>query len=341
MISEVMLTKSATLFEMSSNKDLPWVEKYRPQNLDQIVSHQDMLQTINQYLAANALPHLLFYGPPGTGKTTTAHAIARQLYGNNYKAMVLELNASDDRGINVVRDQIKRFASTRMIFGKGHKLIILDESDAMTNPAQSALRRIMEKYTTNVRFIMICNYPEKIIPALQSRCTLFRFAPLPEKDAAEYLERIAKEEQLDITEDGIKALLTLGIGDLRRSVNLMQTTSLSSKAVNEATVYQCAGYPLPEEIRIQLDNLLNQSIDSAVENLDKLRTEKGLTILDIIRELHRQTILLQLEPMTLANILDLLSGIEKRIAEGANEKIQTSAVAAAYQMVRMELDKTK
>ena len=323
----------------SKSENLPWVEKYRPQTFSQIVSHEAVISTISKLIESNCLPHLLFYGPPGTGKTTMAHAVATQLFGKNYKSMVLELNASDDRGIDVVRDQIKRFASTRMIFGNGHKLIILDESDAMTNTAQAALRRIMEKYSSNVRFIMICNYPEKLIPALRSRCTEFRFPPLPVEKAAEYLNNIAKEEKLEYEPKGIDALLTLGLGDLRRSINLLQTTALATNLITEANVYLCAGYPLPDEIKAQLQNLTNQSLEAAIKSLDQLRTERGLALLDIIRELHRQTVLMELPPMALANILDNLSQIEKRVAEGCSEKIQTIAIAAAYQLLRKDLDK--
>jgi replication factor C subunit 3/5 len=326
---------------LARSDQLPWVEKYRPSDLTQIVSHDAAISTIRKLIQEKCLPHLLFYGPPGTGKTTTAHAIAHELYGPKLGAMVLELNASDERGIDVVRDQIKRFASSRMIFGTGHKLIILDESDAMTNPAQAALRRIMEKYSSNVRFIMICNYPEKIIPALRSRCTEFRYPPLPEVDARNFLETVAREEKLDITADGVTALLELGIGDLRRSLNLMQTTALATSVVNESNVYQCAGYPLPDEIRGELQNLLNQPLQTTVASLETLRNEKGLALLDILRELHKQTMLLELPSLCLANLLDALSQIEKRIAEGCSERIQTYAIASAYQKLRMELDNVR
>jgi replication factor C subunit 3/5 len=317
---------------------LPWVEKYRPGTLSEVVSHDSAISTIRKLIEQHCLPHLLFYGPPGTGKTTTAHAIAHELYGPKFGPMVLELNASDDRGIDVVREQVKRFASNRVMFGTGHKLIILDESDAMTNPAQAALRRIMEKFSSNVRFVMICNYPEKLIPALRSRCTEFRFPPLPEAHSRQFLEDIARQEGLEWTPDGIGALMRLSLGDLRRSLNLMQTTSLASGVINEATVYQCAGYPLPEEIREQLQGLLNQPLEAAVAGLDTLRSDRGLALLDIVSELHQQTVLLELPGMALANIIDNLAQIEKRIAEGGSDKIQTKAIAAAYQILRLQLD---
>lgn len=320
---------------------LPWVERYRPAHLSDIVSHEAAISTIHKLISQNCLPHLLFYGPPGTGKTTTAHAIARELYGDKYGPMVLELNASDDRGIDVIREQVKRFASTRVIFGTGHKLIILDESDAMTNPAQAALRRIMETCSNNVRFIMICNYPEKLIPALRSRCTEFRYPPLPHDDAAKFLRTVAEGEHLEITDDGIDALITLGTGDLRRSLNLMQTTAMATDVVNENNVYRCAGYPLPSEVKAVLQSLMNQPMESAAQSLDEMRKDRGLALLDVVRELHRQTVLLDMPPMALANVIDRLSQVEKRVAEGCSEEIQVAAIAAIYHALRRELDDAK
>jgi replication factor C subunit 3/5 len=153
--------------------NLPWVEKYRPSALQELISHEDIIKTIRKFISEDKLPHLLFYGPPGTGKTSTILACAKEIYSTKEcNSMVLELNASDDRGINVVRGQILNFASTRTIFNSGYKLVILDEADSMTNDAQNALRRIIEKFTENVRFCLICNYLSKIIPALQSRYVL-------------------------------------------------------------------------------------------------------------------------------------------------------------------------
>ena len=322
----------------SRQENLPWVERFRPQNLSEIISHDAARSTIEKLIDKNCLPHLLFYGPPGTGKTTTAHAIASRLYGKQRQQMVLELNASDDRGIGIIRDQVKRFASTRVIFGSGHKLIILDESDAMTRDAQAALRRIMEKYSSNVRFIMICNYPERIIPALRSRCTEFRFPPLPVNDAKVYLTGVAEKMNLECTDDGIEALIQLGNGDLRRCLNLMQTTAMATNMITAENVYQCSGYPEPQQIKDQLSFLLNQPLESAIASLNKLRIEKGLSLLDIVCELHRQAVLIDFQPMTLANLIDNLAQIERRIAEGTSEAIETAALASAFQMARIELD---
>lgn len=202
--------------------------------------HQDILATINKFVDSNRLPHLLLYGPPGTGKTSTVLALARRIYGaENIRQMVLELNASDDRGIDVVREQIKTFASTKQIFSLGSssarsglasfKLIILDEADAMTNTAQMALRRIMEKYTANTRFCIIANYSHKLSPALLSRCTRFRFSPLKERDIRVLVDKVIEEENVKIMPDATDALVRLSRGDMRRALNVLQACHASSE----------------------------------------------------------------------------------------------------------------
>jgi replication factor C subunit 3/5 len=203
---------------------------------------------------------MLFYGPPGTGKTSTALALAKHMYGKSIEAMTLELNASDDRGINIVRNEIQDFASTRTMMSNKFKFIILDECDAMTKDAQMALRRVMEKYVKNARFCLICNYVSKIIPALQSRCTRFRFQPLPEEFVKARLEYICDEEHIEKDESGVDAVMRLGCGDMRRALNLLQSTCMSAGRVAEDAAYQCAGKPLPSDIDAIATCLFNESL---------------------------------------------------------------------------------
>jgi replication factor C subunit 3/5 len=236
--------RSAANLPVEAEDTLPWVEKYRPASLEEVSGHQDILATINRFVDSNRLPHLLLYGPPGTGKTSTILALARRIYGRqNVRQMVLELNASDDRGIDVVREQIKTFASTKQIFSMlpanhesngpngvaRYKLIILDEADAMTATAQMALRRIMEKYTANTRFCVIANYAHKLSPALLSRCTRFRFSPLKEVDIRMLVDRVIAEESVHIEAEATDALVKLSKGDMRRALNVLQACHASSK----------------------------------------------------------------------------------------------------------------
>ncbi|KAJ0019917.1 hypothetical protein NQD34_007486, partial [Periophthalmus magnuspinnatus] len=285
---------------------------------------------VQRFITEDRLPHLLFYGPPGTGKTSTILACAKQLYKDReFSSMVLELNASDDRGIDVVRGPILSFASTRTIFKKGFKLVILDEADAMTQDAQNALRRVIEKFTENTRFCLICNYLSKIIPALQSRCTRFRFGPLVPEQMIPRLEHVIQQEKvIDISPDGMKALVTLSSGDMRRSLNILQSTSMAYGKVTEVSVYTCTGHPLRSDIANILDWSLNQNFTTA------LKTLKGLALHDILTEVHLLIHRVDFPPSIRMDLLIKLADIEHRLASGTNEKIQLSSMVAAFQAVR-------
>ncbi|XP_015605396.1 replication factor C subunit 5 [Cephus cinctus] len=310
---------------------LPWVEKYRPAKLDDLISHEDIISTINKFIKEDQLPHLLFYGPPGTGKTSTILACARQLYKPaQFNSMVLELNASDSRGIQIVRGPILNFASTRTMFNSGFKLIILDEADAMTNDAQNALRRIIEKYTDNVRFCIICNYLYKIIPALQSRCTKFRFGPLDPEQIIPRLEHVIAEEKVEATEDGKKALMTLSGGDMRRVLNVLQSTWLAFGSVTEQTVYTCVGHPLPRDIQTILHWLLNESYLLAYCKIEELKVNKGLALQDILVQLHLFVSKLELPKENMINLLIKMAEIEKRLIAGTSESVQLNSLISAF-----------
>uniref|UniRef100_A0A672YM99 Activator 1 subunit 5 n=1 Tax=Sphaeramia orbicularis TaxID=375764 RepID=A0A672YM99_9TELE len=287
-----------------------------------------ILSTIQRFISEDRLPHLLFYGPPGTGKTSTILACAKQLYKDKeFNSMVLELNASDDRGIDVVRGPILSFASTRTIFKKGFKLVILDEADAMTQDAQNALRRVIEKFTENTRFCLICNYLSKIIPALQSRCTRFRFGPLSPDQMIPRLD-------INITPDGMKAIVTLSSGDMRRSLNILQSTSMAYGNVTEDTVYTCTGHPLRSDIANILDWSLNQDFTTAYNQILQLKTLKGLALHDILTEVHLLIHKVDFPPSIRIGLLIKLADVEHRLASGTNEKIQLSSMVAAFQAVR-------
>eukprot|EP01031_Cornospumella_fuschlensis_P038800 gene38800-47188_t len=320
---------------------LPWVEKYRPSSLDDLIAHEDIIKILNQLIDNNKLPHLLFYGPPGTGKTSTIIACAKKMYGEHYGSMTLELNASDDRGIDVVRDQIKEFAGTKKLFSSGVKLIILDEADAMTGDAQAALRRVIEKYTSNTRFCLVCNYVNKIIPALQSRCTRFRFSPLKPEQIRARLQDIVTAEKVHITAQGQEALISLSGGDMRRVLNLLQSAHMTythlqgseggvggseEVVIDEKEVYLTAGAALPGVIHAIVTALLNQPYIEAYQFIVKAIDEFGYALTDIVTEINKIILTRQLPDQGMAFILDKLSNIELRLSHGGNERLQLGAL---------------
>lgn len=280
---------------------------------------------------------IFFFSRTGTGKTSTIVAAAKRMYGSeaSFKAMTLELNASDSRGIDVVRNEIKEFAGTKQLFTKDSvKLIILDEADAMTNDAQFALRRIIEKYAKNARFCMICNYVSKIIPALQSRCTRFRFAPLKVEQIRGRLEHVAQSENCQTTLDGIDAILRLSGGDMRRVLNLLQSTAMSFEVVDEASVYLTSGAPLPKDVDRILELLMNYKFQNAMEEITKICTTKGYALADILQDLTIKVAALDADSMTLGHLLDGMSSVEHRLAFGTDEKLQIASLVGVFVKTR-------
>ncbi|KAK9845912.1 hypothetical protein WJX81_005806 [Elliptochloris bilobata] len=323
--------------KLALDKDAPWVEKYRPRTLDDVAAHKEIVDTIKRLVKENRLPHVLFYGPPGTGKTSTILAVARQLYGNAVSNMVLELNASDDRGINIVRQQVVDFASTRTIFSKQFKLVVLDECDAMTKDAQFALRRVIEKYTRNTRFCLICNYVSKIIPALQSRCTRFRFPPLPGDYVRERLQYVIELEGVKLGPGGMDALITLGAGDMRRTLNILQATHMASGEVSEQTAYLCTGSPLPTDIEAIAQALFNEDFVDVFERIGAMQIAKGLALVDIVQQLLPWVFRIGMPAKVRIALVEALGDVEHRLAFGTSERLQLGSLVAAFATARGEL----
>uniref|UniRef100_A0A7N0TMW5 AAA+ ATPase domain-containing protein n=1 Tax=Kalanchoe fedtschenkoi TaxID=63787 RepID=A0A7N0TMW5_KALFE len=301
----------------ADSKATPWVEKYRPQSLDDVAAHRDIVDTIDRLTSEKKLPHLLLYGPPGTGKTSTILAVARKLYGVQYHNMILELNASDDRGIDIVRQQIQDFASTQSFsFGTkaSVKLVLLDEADAMTKDAQFALRR-----------------------ALQSRCTRFRFAPLDAIHVTERLKHVIQAEGLDVPESGLAALVRLSNGDMRKALNILQSTHMASQQITEEAVYLCTGNPLPKDIEQIAYWLLNETFADSYNHISSMKATKGLALIDIVREVTMFVFNVKMPADVRVLLINNLSDIEYRLTFGCNEKLQLGSLIATFARARSSL----
>jgi replication factor C small subunit len=314
--------------ESRAGRDEIWIEKYRPRRLDDIVGQDPIVERLSSYVERNDLPHLLFSGQAGIGKSTAALAIARELYGEDWQEHFLELNASDQRGIDVVRERIKSFA--RSSFG-GHdyRIIFLDEADSLTSDAQSALRRTMEQFSNNVRFVLSCNYSSQIIDPIQSRCAVFRFAPLGDDAIAEQLRIIADEEDIEVTDDGIDALIYAADGDMRKAINGLQAASVTGDTVEEDAVFAITATARPEEIEEMVTQALDGDFLAARSTLDELLTDEGIAGGDVIDQLHRTVWDFDLDDEAAVRLLDRIGKADYRITTGANERIQLEALLAS------------
>ncbi|WP_324664750.1 replication factor C small subunit [Haloarcula sediminis] len=314
--------------ESRAGREEVWIEKYRPQSLADVKGHEDIVGRLQSYVDRNDLSHFLFSGPAGTGKTTCASAIARELYGEDWRENFLELNASDERGIDVVRDRIKNFARTSF-GGHEYRIIFLDEADALTSDAQSALRRTMEQFSNNVRFILSCNYSSQIIDPIQSRCSVFRFSPLGDEAIEAEIRHIASEEDIELTDAGLDALVYAAGGDMRKAINGLQAASVSGDVVDEAAVYAITSTARPEEIHGMVQSALDGDFTAARATLDRLLTEEGIAGGDIIDQLHRSIWEFEVEDRAAVRILERVGETDYRITQGANERVQLEAMLAS------------
>jgi len=309
------------------------VEKYRPQTLEEVVGQDHIIQRLKRYVNDKSMPNLMFTGPAGVGKTTTAIALAKQILGEYWKQNFLELNASDARGIDTVRKDIKSFCRLKAI-GAPFRIIFLDEVDNMTKDAQHALRREMEMYTKTSSFILSCNYSSKIIDPIQSRCAIFRFAPIKGHQVIKRLEIISKAENVNYTPGGLESIVYFAEGDMRRAVNILQSSASLGEEITEESVHEVVSKARPRDVRRIINLTIDGDFMGARDLLREVMVVQGTSGEDMVTQIYQEVSRMAMEELVSAeNYIDMVDNIGKydyRIREGANPRIQLEALLTTF-----------
>ena len=298
-------------------KKIPWIEKYRPSSLDDIIGNEQTIKRLKSIANDKNMPHLLLSGPSGTGKTTSIYCLSKKILGDNLtNEGILELNASDERGIDVVRGKIKMFAQKKILLpNNAHKIIILDEADSMTCSAMQAMRRTMEQYAQTTRFVFVCNDSTKIIEPIQSRCSMIRYSKLEKEDISFQLKKISKNENIEIKEDGINAITFISDGDMRQSVNILQSCSSGFKVINEENIFYIADIPHPKKIENIIFNCIENKVNDSLNQIIKIY-ENGYSSSDIIGTLYKVCKNIDIPDEIKLNILKEIGFTQLRISSG-------------------------
>jgi replication factor C small subunit len=307
-----------------------WTEKYRPEKFEEVVGQQEIIKRVKSLVQSLNIPHLLLAGPAGTGKSTLALITVKELFGQTWKDNYLELNASDERGIDVVRQKVKDFARTKSIGNVPFKVIFLDEADALTKEAQQALRRTMENYTNTCRFILSCNYSSRIIDPIQSRCVVFRFKILEKKDIINVIKKIAEKENLKLTEDAHETLYEASEGDCRKAINLLQATASVSLDINAEMISMILSSAKPKDIKVVLDYALAGDFVNARDKLLDVMLKESVSGTDIIKSIQKEIWNLQIDPEIKVRLTEKTGEAEFRMTEGSDEFVQLQALLASF-----------
>ena len=307
-----------------------WIEKYRPARLVDIVGQDEIIERLSSYVKTGNIPHLLFTGSAGVGKTTAAVTLAREFFGASWQMNFRELNASDERGIDVVRNQIKQFARTTPLGDATFKILFLDEADALTTDAQAALRRTMESDAKTCRFILSCNYSSKIIDPIQSRCAIYRFRPLAAEAVKEEIARIAAKEGLIVTPDAMDAMVYIAQGDMRKAINALQGAAIISTTIDSPMVYAITSNARPDEIEDLLKLALAGDFDGAESLLGHLLHERGIAPNELINQCYRALVKRGMNRALKVELIDALGETDFRLSEGASSDIQMEALIARF-----------
>jgi len=309
-----------------------WTEKYRPRKFEEMVGQDDIIKRVQNLTKALNIPHLLLAGPAGTGKSTLALIVVKELFGKNWRENYLELNASDERGIDVVRQKVKDFARTKALGNVLFKVIFLDEADALTKEAQQALRRTMENYTGTCRFVMSCNYSSKVIDPIQSRCVVLRFKLLEKKDIEKRVRFIAEKEKLQLSDEAIEALYEASEGDCRRVINLLQASSSISLSVTADLINTLTSSAKPGDIKIVLEYALSGDFLKAKDKLLDVMLRESISGTDVIKAIQKEIWNLPVDNEIKVRLTEKTGEIEFRLVEGSDEFIQLEALLAGFVM---------
>jgi replication factor C small subunit len=307
-----------------------WTERYRPSKFSELVGQDNSIKRVESLTNSLNIPHLLFAGPAGTGKSTLALIVVKELYKENWKDNYLELNASDERGIQVVREKVKNFARTKSLGDVPFKVIFLDEADALTPEAQQALRRTMENYSATCRFILSCNYSSKIIDPIQSRCAIFRFKLLEKKDIEKVILRIAEQEKLEINPEAIEILYEGCEGDCRRCINILQSTASVSPVITTELISTIIANSKPRDIKVVLDYALSGDFISSREKLLDIMLKDSVSGQDVIKAIQKEIWNLPVEPTIKVKLTEKTGEAEFRIVEGSDPFIQLQSLLASF-----------